>query len=113
MEVRYDEAGLASIIGQMIEQKLREKEKLVRNLRGSITIELTDFDSSATVYFTGDSVIVRNGGGGEALISTDFETLNKLATGEIGTLGALKLMLKRKLKIKGLGMAMKLQSLLT
>jgi len=117
VEVKYDETGFAAIIGQLIQQKLEDPRKatMAKDIRGRIVIDVRDMGVAATVEFESDRIVVRNGKVGEnyAEISADFETINSLATGEIGTLGVLKLMLKGKLKIRGIGMAGKFQSILS
>ncbi len=112
MEVVYEDSGLAAILGQLIEQKVKAGRKVART-RGSITVKITDMNAEATVYFEGDRIIVKNGGGGNACIEADFATINALTAGKVGTLGVVKLMLKGKLKIKGIGMARRLQALLS
>ncbi len=113
MEVVCEESGLAAIIGQLIEQKVNANKEKIARTRGSITVKITDMNAEATVYFEGDRIVVKNGGGGDARIEADFATISALTAGKVGTLGVIKLMLKGKLKIKGIGMAKRFQALLS
>ncbi len=114
MRVEYDrsEFRFATIIGRTLEEKLKGKEDAARKIRGSITLECRDLEKRATVFFEGDRVVVRDGGGGESLISADFQTLNALTFGRVGMLGILKLILSGRLKINGMLFAMKFRKLL-
>ncbi len=116
MDVVYDESGFASILGQLIQQKIEDpaKRKMAKKMKGKIVVELRDMNVSATVIFSGNKIEVRNGElPANSLISADFETINTLSSGKVGMLGVLKLMITGKLKIKGIGMARKFQKLLS
>jgi len=72
-------------------------------------------NAAATVEFKNGKITVYNGKpakGKYSLISSDFETINSLATGKAGLLKTLGLILRRKLRIKGIRMARKFQKLL-
>lgn len=119
VEVTYEKGGFASILGQLIEQSLSENPQKVekaREIKGSIVVHVRDMDASATVEFRGKRITVYNGEpveGKFALISADFETINALSTGKAGMLKTLSWILKGKLKIKGIRMARKFQSILS
>ncbi|WP_202319224.1 SCP2 sterol-binding domain-containing protein [Archaeoglobus neptunius] len=119
LEVTYEKQGFASILGQLIEQSLSKnpaKGNVVRDLKGSLVVEVTDMDVSATVEFNRDRITVYNGKpveGKFAVISADFETINALSAGKAGLLKTLRWVLSGRLKIKGMRMARKFQSLLT
>ncbi len=119
VEVTYENEGFAMILGQLIDQAITKnpsKSNLARSLKGNIVVEVTDMDTAATVEFNNGKITIYNGmptKGKYSLISSDFETINSLASGEVGLLKTLKLIVTRKLKIKGIRMARKFQSLLT
>ncbi len=114
MKIEYEPSGLAAILGQLLEQKMdEEKRKIARNLKGSLTIEARDLNAASTIYFEGDKILLKNEKSGNAMISTDFQTLNDLASGKISFFGTLRLMISGKLKIKGFGLVKKFQKLLT
>ncbi len=116
VEVIYDDVGLASMLGQLLQQKLSDprKAEIAKSMRGRLVIEVRDMNIAATIVFAGDRIEVRNGGGNaDSVISADFQTINSLATGQVGILGVLKLMITGKLKIKGIGMARKFQEILS
>ncbi len=119
VEVTYENQGFAMILGQLIDQTLTKnpsKGNLVRDLEGNLVVEVTDMNASATVEFNKGRITVYNGmptKGKFSIISSDFETINSLATGKAGLLKTLRLILSGKLKIKGIRMARKFQSLLT
>jgi hypothetical protein len=118
VEVTYENQGFAMVLGQLIEQALTSnpsKGNLVRELKGNLVVELTDMNAAATVEFNKGRITVYNGRptkGKFSVISSDFETINSLATGKAGMLKTLRLMARGKLKIKGIRMARKFQSLL-
>lgn len=118
VEVTYENQGFAMILGQLIDQALTKnpsKGNLVRDLEGNLVVEVTDMNAAATVEFNKGRITVYNGmpaKGKFSIISSDFETINSLATGKAGMLKTLKLLATGKLKIKGLRMARKFQSLL-
>lgn len=116
MQVEYsrDELGFATILGKILEEKLRDgkKEEIARRINGSVTVECRDLGMSATVTFRGDRIVVENGSRSSNLISADLQTLNGLTFGKIGLLGTLKLVVKGRLKIKGMMFAMKFRKLL-
>lgn len=118
VEVTYENEGFAMILGQLIDQAITKnpsKGNLVRNLKGNVVVEVTDMNTAATVEFNNGKITVYNGApteGKYSLISSDFETINSLASGEAGLLKTLKLIITGKLKIKGIRMARKFQSLL-
>ena len=119
VEITYEKEGFASILGQLLEQNLSENPQKVekaREMEGSIVIQVRDMDTSATVEFGKNRITVYNGTpvkGKFAMISADFETINALSTGKAGMLKTLVWILKGKLKIKGIRMARKFQSLLS
>ncbi|AAB90785.1 SCP2 sterol-binding domain-containing protein [Archaeoglobus fulgidus] len=118
VEVTYENQGFAMILGQLIDQALTKnpsKGNLVRDLEGNLVVEVTDMNAAATVEFNKGRITVYNGmpaKGKFSIISSDFETINSLATGKAGMLKTLKLLATGKLKIKGIRMARKFQSLL-
>lgn len=114
MKIEYEPSGLSAILGQLLEQKMNEeKRKIARNLKGSLTIEARDLNAASTIYFEGDKIILKNEKGGKAMISTNFQTLNDLASGKIGFFGTMKLIMTGKLKIKGFGLVKRFKKLLT
>ncbi len=119
VEVTYENQGFAMVLGQLIDQALTEnpsKGNIVRELKGNLVVELTDMNAAATVEFNMGKITVYNGKptkGKFSVISSDFETINSLATGKVGMLRTLRLMASGKLKIKGIRMARKFQSLLS
>ncbi|MBO8180234.1 MAG: SCP2 sterol-binding domain-containing protein [Archaeoglobus sp.] len=118
VEVTYENQGFAMILGQLIDQAITKspsKGNIVRDLKGNLVVEVTDMNAAATVEFNSGRITVYNGmpaKGKYSLISSDFETINSLATGKAGLLKTLKLIITGKLKIKGIKMARKFQSLL-
>ncbi|MEM0332811.1 MAG: SCP2 sterol-binding domain-containing protein [Archaeoglobaceae archaeon] len=114
MKIEYEPSGLAAILGQLLEQRMNEEKiKIAKSLKGSLTIEAKDLNAASTIYFEEDKIMLKNEKGGKAVISTDFQTLNELASGKIGTFGTLRLMISGKLKIKGLRLVKRFQKLLT
>ncbi|MEM0203934.1 MAG: SCP2 sterol-binding domain-containing protein [Archaeoglobaceae archaeon] len=115
MNVIYPDSGFGNIVGQMLEQKLKKpgKAELAKKMRGEVVIEVKDFGTSATIKFMGESIEVVNGKTENACstISAEFKVINELVSGAT-TLKVLKLMLTRKLRIKGIAMARKLSALL-
>ncbi|MFN3384872.1 MAG: SCP2 sterol-binding domain-containing protein [Archaeoglobaceae archaeon] len=115
MNVVYPDSGFGNIVGQLLEQKLKKPEKadFAKKIRGEITIEVRDLGVSATVRFMGDLVEVMNGSSEKAdsTISANFKVINELVSGAT-SLRILKLMLTRKLRIKGIPMAKKFNALL-
>ncbi len=117
MKVVYPESGVASILGQMIEQSLKDKphkRKIAEKLRGKkVVIEFTDQNAAATVEFRDDEIVLKNTkeDGDSAYIGGDFETLTKITTGEVGTLKTLWLMMKGKVKMKKSGVLKEFQKL--
>lgn len=115
MNIIYPESGFGNIVGQILEQKLKKPEKteLARKMRGEVVIEVKDFRASATIKFMGDSIEVVNGKTENtcSTISANFKVINELVSGAT-TPKVLKLILTRKLKIKGIAMARKLSALL-
>lgn len=116
MNVTYPDTGFGNIVGQMLEQKLKESRKaeLAKRLRGEAVIEVKDLGVSATIKFMGDFIEVVNGKSGKATstISADFNVINELVSGAT-SLKVLKFILTRKLRVKGFGMARKLSALLS
>lgn len=119
VEVTYEKTGLASVLGQLIEQSVSEKpakSDMARNMKGSVVVRVEDMDATATVEFNQGRITVYNGQpakGKFAMISASFEVINDLATGRAGTLKTLRWILTRKLKIKGIRMARKFQRILS
>lgn len=119
IEVTYENQGLALILGQLIDQSITKnpsKGNAVRDLKGSIVVEVTDMNASATVEFNKGKITVYNGlpvKGKFSVISSDFETINALATGKANILKTIRLLASGKLKIKGIRMARRFQKLLT
>ncbi|WP_202319100.1 SCP2 sterol-binding domain-containing protein [Archaeoglobus neptunius] len=115
MQVEYsrEELKFATILGKILEEKLRDKKKeeIARRINGSVSVECRDLKMSTTITFKGDRVIVESGSKGKYLISADLQTLNGLTFGKIGLLGTVKLIIKGKLKIKGMIFAMKFREL--
>lgn len=116
MKVIYPESGFGNIVGQLLEEKLKKLEKveIAKKMRGGIVIEVKDLGVSATIKFTGESVEVFNGKTESACstISANFEVINELVSGST-TLKVLKLIITRKLRIKGIAMARKFSALLS
>jgi|YelNatPaOPRAMG01_1025707.scaffolds.fasta_scaffold244312_2 putative sterol carrier protein len=115
ISVSYPEEGFANILGQLIEQKIKEPDKaeLARNIRGKLYIEIRNMNVGATVEFEGEKIKVT----GEkpekdfGMISVpDYDTLTLLSTA--GMLKQMRLMLSGKLKIKKIGLARKFGALL-
>ncbi len=106
--------NFATILGRILEEKLRDRRRaeIARKINGSVTVECRDLGMSATVTFNGDRIVVENGYGGKYLTSADLQTLNGLTFGKIGLLDTLKLIMKGRLKIKGMMFAMKFRKLL-
>ncbi|MEM0302682.1 MAG: SCP2 sterol-binding domain-containing protein [Archaeoglobaceae archaeon] len=117
VSVSYPEEGFANIVGQLIEQKLKEnpkKAEIAKKLRGTIFLEIRDMGVSATVEFLNDAIKVTDEKPQKdfALISvSDYETLTLLSTS--GLLKQLRLMLSGKLKIKKIGLARKFGALIS
>jgi len=116
MKVEYDGESftLATVLGRVLEEGLKSGEKVetAKKLRGSITVECRDLKSSATIYFSGDKIVVRSGSGGKYLISADYKTLGDLTFGNAGLAKILLLLLRGELRIRGVLFAMKFRRLL-
>ncbi|MEM1751601.1 MAG: SCP2 sterol-binding domain-containing protein [Archaeoglobaceae archaeon] len=117
VSVSYPEEGFANIVGQLIEQKLKEnpkKAEIAKKLRGTIFLEIRDMGVSATVEADGEKIKVTNEKPEKdfALISvSDYDTLTLVSTS--GLLKQLRLMLSGKLKIKKIGLARKFGALIS
>lgn len=117
VEVTYERDGLASILGQLIEQILSEKParaNLARDMKGSVVVKVRDMDATATVEFNQGRITVYNGQpvrGKFSVISADFDVINDLATGRAGMLKTMLWVLTRRLRIKGIRMARKFQKI--
>ncbi len=115
VNVVYPDSGFGNIVGQLLEQKLKKSEKaeFAKKMRGEITVEVRDLGVSATIRFMGEFVEVINGSSEKAdsTISANFKVINELVSGAT-TLRVLKLMLTRKLRIRGISMAKKFSALL-
>ncbi|WP_290596071.1 MULTISPECIES: SCP2 sterol-binding domain-containing protein [unclassified Archaeoglobus] len=117
VEVTYEREGLASILGQLIEQILSEKParaNIARDMKGSVVVKVRDMDATATVEFNQGRITVYNGQpvkGKFSVISADFDVINDLATGRAGTLKTMLWVLTRRLRIKGIRMARKFQKI--
>jgi putative sterol carrier protein len=118
MKVVYPESGVAAILGQMIEQNLKDKpdkEKIAQKLKGEkVVVEFTDQNAAATVEFKDDEIVLTNSKytGDCAYIGTDFETMTKITAGQIGFVRTLWLLLTGKLKMKKSGVLKEFQKLL-
>lgn len=116
MKVVYPESGFGSIVGQILEQKLKKPEKIeiAKRMRGGIAIEVEDLEAVATVRFKGESIEVTNGKAEDvsSTISANFKVINELVS-QPKTLKVLKLIITRKLKIKGFTMARMFSALLS
>ncbi|MEM4689740.1 MAG: SCP2 sterol-binding domain-containing protein [Archaeoglobaceae archaeon] len=117
VSVSYPEEGFANIVGQLIEQKLKEnpkKAEIAKKLRGTIFLEIRDMGVSATVEADGEKIKVTNEKPEKdfALISvSDYDTLTLVSTS--GLLKQLRLMLSGRLKIKKIGLARKFGALIS
>lgn len=117
VSVTYPEEGFANIVGQLIEQKLRDnpkKAEIAKKLRGTILLEIRDMGVSATVEADGERIKVTNEKPEKnfALISvSDYDTLTMVSTS--GLFKQLRLMLSGKLKIKKIGLARKFGALIS
>ncbi|MDK2795365.1 MAG: hypothetical protein PWQ22_146 [Archaeoglobaceae archaeon] len=115
VRVSYPESGFANMLGQLIEQNLREasKAEIAKNMKGEIYLEIRDIEVGATVEFKGEDVEVRNEKPEKpfAMISVaDYNTLSLVSSS--GILKQLRLILSGKLKIKNMGFARKFGALL-
>ncbi|MCQ4153067.1 MAG: SCP2 sterol-binding domain-containing protein [Archaeoglobi archaeon] len=116
VSVRYPEEGFANIIGQLLEQRLKEPKKaeIAKNMRGKVYIEIRNIGVGATVEFDGDKINVTNEKPKKdsAIISvSDYETLTLLSSA--GLLKQIRLMLSGKLKIRKIGFAKKFGALIS
>lgn len=116
VSVIYPESGFGSIIGQLIEQKLKDPKKaeMAKKMKGKIFLEIRDMGVGATIEFKGESVEVKNERPDKdfAMISVaDYNTLSLLSTS--GILKQLRLILSGRLKIKNMGFARKFGALIS
>jgi hypothetical protein len=88
---------------------------VAEKLKGKkVVIEFTDQNVAATVEFGDDKIVIENrkAENHSAYIGTDFDTMTKLSSGQVGILGTLWLMITGKLKIKNTGVVKEFQKLL-
>lgn len=94
IRVRLDyeaNSGLASIVQQFLEQQLEEsptrRAHAVR-MRGRLGLAATDYQSSVTVDFRGDEIVVSDGCQGplDASIAGPYKSLTKLLQGRTNPL---------------------------
>jgi len=115
MIVRYPDSGLANIIGQLLEQKLKEREKMeiAKKMRGKIVLEMKDLNAYATLEFKGEVVEATNDKteNANASISANFETFQKLLSAS--TLKVIWFIISGKLKIRGFDLALKFGRLIS
>ena len=97
----------------MIEQKISKIPEKLKSKR--VVLEILDQSVAATIDFGDEEIIVENKKpeGDYAYIATDFETLTKLASGEIGLFTTLKLIITGKLKVKNMGVVKEFQKILS
>jgi predicted lipid carrier protein YhbT len=116
VEVIYSESGFGNVIGQLLEQKLKDPKRaeIAKKMKGKIFLEVRDMGVGATVEFGGGRVEVKNERPQKdfALISVaDYNTLASLSSS--GILKQLKLVVTGKLKIKNFGFARKFGALIS
>jgi len=79
-------SGLASIVQQFLEQQLEEsskRRKRALRMRGRLVLTATDYETSVTVDFRGDEIVVSDGGvePPDASIAGPYKSLTKLLQG--------------------------------
>jgi len=116
ISISYPEEGFANIIGQLIEQKLKDPKKaeIAKNMRGKVYIEIRNIGVGATVDFDGDKIKISHEKPKKdfAMISvSDYETLTLLSSA--GLLKQIRIMLSGRLKIKKIGFAKKFGALIS
>ncbi|MCS7130019.1 MAG: SCP2 sterol-binding domain-containing protein [Archaeoglobaceae archaeon] len=114
--VSYPEEGFANMLGQLIEQKVKEEKKaeIAKKMNGKLFLEIREIGVGAMVEFSGESIRVSNERPEKvtALISVaDYNTLTMLLTS--GILKQLKFIISGKLKIKNLSFVRKFGAILS
>jgi len=79
-------SGLASIVQQFLEQQLEEsskRRKRASRMRGRLRLTATDYETSVTVDFRGDEIMVSDGSVEplDASIAGPYKSLTKLLQG--------------------------------
>ncbi|MCS7143787.1 MAG: SCP2 sterol-binding domain-containing protein [Archaeoglobaceae archaeon] len=117
VSISYPDRGFPNVVGQLIEQKLKEnpkKAEIAKKMRGKIFLEIRNIGVGATVELDGENIKVTNEKPEKdfALISvSDYDTLTLVSSS--GLLKQMRLMLSGKLKIKKIGLARKFGILLS
>jgi putative sterol carrier protein len=95
-------SGLASIVQQFLEQQLAESSKRrtrAKRMHGRLGLTATDYETSVTVNFRGDEIVVSDGSDDslDASIAGPYKSLTKLLQGRSNPLME---HLRKNLKVK-------------
>ena len=79
-------SGLASIVQQFLQQQLAESSKRrtrAKRMRGRLGLTATDYQTSVTVNFRGDEIVVSDGSDAslDASIAGSYKSLTRLLQG--------------------------------
>ncbi|MCX8172543.1 MAG: SCP2 sterol-binding domain-containing protein [Archaeoglobaceae archaeon] len=116
VRISYPEKGFPNVVGQLIEEKLKDPKKLemAKNMHGKIFLEIRNLGVFATVEMDGENIRVTADKPDKdyAVISvSDYDTLTIVSTS--GLLKQLKLMISGKLRVKKIKLARKFGILLS
>lgn len=116
MELIYPESGFGNILGQILKQKLGnpKKAEFAKRIRGELVLEIKNLGVCATIRFMGNRIEIldKKVGGATSFVSANMDVINELFTG-VSLMKVLKLIITRKLKVKGFGMARKFALLIS